>query len=372
MKVLQMFAEPFSSGGQEAFIMNMYENIDKNKVQFDFFTPYYCDNVKMKERIESMGGRIFAQNGSFDSKNRKKIFIKEAKEFLKLHKYDIIHIHSGSIFALAFGSKIAKKSGAKRVIVHSHVTGINTIKYRIIKKISERIFLKNATDYLACSHMAAEWKFPEEIIEKKEYTVLHNGIELEKYKFSEEARKEYREKFGLQGNFVICNIGRLVEQKNQEFLIDIFNEICKKNANSKLLLIGEGEKEDILKAKVKDLKLEDKTIFLKKRNDIEKILQAADVFVFPSIMEGLGIAAIEAQAAGLPTICSENIPEDANLTSLFHTVRLEDGSVAWRDEILKYINYQRNQESIKELKEKGYNAIDCAKNLELIYMRKEA
>ena len=366
-----MFAEPLSTGGQESFIMNMYENIDKNKVQFDFFTPYYCDNKKMKERIENLGGRIFAQNGSFDIKNRKKIFMKETEKFLKSNKYDVIHIHSGSVFALAFGSKIAKKNGAKKIIVHSHSSGINNIKYKIIKKISGRIFLKNATHYLACSHMAAEWKFPKKIINKKMYKVLHNGIELDKYKFCEKTREEYRKMLDLQDKFVICNIGRLVEQKNQEFLVDVFKEICIKNNNSILLLIGDGEKEEILKSKVKSLGLEDKTIFLKKRSDVNKLLQAADIFVFPSIMEGLGIVAIEAQAAGLPTICSENIPEDANLTPLFNRLKLTDGYSIWAEEILKYIDFKRTQDNIQLLKEKGYNAIDCAKNLELIYMGKE-
>lgn len=369
MRVLQIFAEPLSDGGQESFIMNMYRNINKNKIQFDFFTPYYCNNLKMKEKIERFGGNVFAQGKKFETKRRKRFFIKELKKFLKNNNYEMVHIHSGSVFALAYGAQIAKKYGVKKIIVHSHCTGINSFKYRLIKRLSESMFLKNATDYLACSKEAAVWKFPKKIINENQYVVIKNGIELEKFVYNQATREEYRKELKIKKEeLVIGHIGRFEIQKNHDYLVEVFEELNKREDAIKLLLVGTGSlKKDIIN-KIKEKNLQDKVILLENRDDVYNILQAIDIFVFPSLFEGLGIVAIEAQAAGLQTICSENVPEEANVTTLFHKIEISNGKEKWADEILKYKTYER-KDIIEEIRTNGYDAKKSAKVLEEIYSK---
>lgn len=368
VRILQIFGEPLSNGGQESFIMNMYRNIDRAKVQFDFYTPFFCDNKDLREEIENMGGRIYCSNGSFLKEGNKKDFIKGLKTFLNSHKYEIVHINSGSVFALAFGAKIAKKSGAKRIIVHSHATGINNIKYRLIKNISEKIFLKNATDYLACSKKAAEWKFPQKIIKENKYSIVKNGIELDKFKYDENIRKKYRKKLNIKNNdFVIGNVGRIEISKNHKFLLELFREISINMENAKLLIVGTGTQKNEIVNYIKNENLEDKVILLGERNDVNNILQAMDIFIFPSMFEGLGIVSIEAQAAGLITICSENIPEEADVTRLFIRLNLNDDKKIWIDKVKKNVNYKRIN-CIDDLRKNGYDAKNIAKSLESIYL----
>lgn len=372
MRILQVFAEPFANGGQESFIMNMYNNIDKSKFQFDFFTPYSCDNTKMAKKIKENGGNLYVCNKEFNCKKRKKYFVNELKKFLKANKYKNVHIHSGSIFALLNGARIAKKSGANQIIVHSHCTGIDSYKYRLIKKYSEKIFLRNVTDYLACSELAAEWKFPKKIVDKHNYTVIRNGIEVEKFVFNEDIRNEYRKMLNIKENeFVIGNIGRFEKQKNHSFLIEVFEKMLQIEGNCKLLLVGNGvEKEKIISI-IKEKNIDNKVIMLENRSDCNRILQAMDVFVFPSLFEGLGIVAIEAQAAGLKTFCSENVPQEINLTNLYERIELSEGVDYWAKYILNKKNYTR-QNLFNQIKQKGYDAIDSVKLLEYIYERRKS
>lgn len=368
MRVLQIFGEPLSNGGQEAFIMNMYRNIDRNKVQFDFFTPYYCDNEKLKDEINELGGKVYVGNGKFDGEGNKKDFINGLKKIMSKHKYEVVHIHSGSIFALSFGAKVSKKYGAKKIIVHSHCTGNNNFKYKIMKIISAPIFLNNVTDYCACSKLAAEWKFPKSIVEEKKFKIIKNGIELEKFQFHNEIRDKYRKDLNIEKDFVICHIGRFTEQKNHEFLIQIFEKIKSKCNKSKLLLIGDGPNREHIKKMVEKMKINDSVIFLKIRRDVNNILQAADAFVFPSKFEGLGIVAIEAQATGLQTICSENIPEEANQTELFHKLNLSDDVDTWVNKVLELKEIHNREEYSNKLKIAGYDAKNSARSLERIYL----
>lgn len=371
-RVLQVYGEILSNGGQEAFSMNIYRNINREKVQFDFFTPYYCDNENLKNEIENLGGKVFQGGGKFELEGNKKDFVQNLKKFLSKNPYEIVHINSGSVFALAIGAKIAKKYGAKKIVVHSHCTGNDNLKYRIIKLISSPIFLRNATNYLACSQEAAIWKFPKKIIKGKKYEVIKNGIELEKFKFSQEIRKEYRKKLNLENKTVIVHIGRFTEQKNHEFLIKMFSQLLKRDKKFILLLVGDGLNKKNIIEMVKKMKIDKEVSFLGIRRDVSQILQASDIFVFPSKFEGLGIVAIEAQATGLPTICSENIPEEANKTDLFYKLNLSDDIDKWINQIMIFKNRKNVKERsdyTKELRLVGYDAKDSAKRLEEIYLK---
>lgn len=367
-KVLQVFGEPLSNGGQESFIMNMYRNIDRTRVQFDFFTPYYCDNEKLVNEINSYGGNAYEGKGDFESKDRKKFFIKNLKKFLQENKYEIIHIHSGSIFALAYGSKIARKSGAEKVIVHSHCGGFKNLKYRIIKILSIPYLLKYPTNYYACSELAAEWKFPKKIIKEKKYTILKNAIDTNKLYFNKEVREKTRTELNISDKFVVGHIGRFSLQKNHDFLIDIFNEIQKKKDNSVLMLIGVGELQEQIKEKIKTLGLNNKVLMLNLRSDIQDLLNAMDVFVLPSFFEGLPVVGVEAQATGLQVFTSTGVTKELPIEELSYYYPLESGSEEWAKKILEEYKKSERKNTTELIKESGYEVKIAAKRMEDLYM----
>ena len=366
-RVLQVFGEPLASGGQEAFIMNIYRNIDKEKVQFDFFTPFSCTNEALRAEIEALGGRVFEAGGRFLNEGDKGDFVNNLTAFLDKNKYGTVHIHSGSIFSLSFGAKIARLSGAKKVLVHSHATGNNNLKYKVIKFLSRGIFEKHATHYCACSKSAAAWKFPKKVIRDNRYHVIDCGIDIDRFTFSKDTREKYRKELGIEDNFVICHIGRFSAEKNHAFLIDTFAAVKSLCENAKLMLIGEGPEMQAARDKVLALGLEKDIMFMGVRSDVSELLQASDVFVFPSVFEGLGIVAIEAQSTGLKTICSEHIPSEVDMTDLFCRVPLTDGVNAWAKEILSTKSVAREKYS-DILREKKYTAKNAADRLMELYL----
>lgn len=371
-KILEVFGEPLSYGGQEAFILNMYKNFSDNN-EFTFFTPFYCDNANLIEETNNNGDKIFSYNKEFNSKLRKKYFIEEFDRFLKKNKdFDIVHIHSGSIFVLAYGSKIAAKNKIKKIIVHSHATGVEGIRHDLAKKMYSNTLVKYPTDYYSCSFEAAKWMFPKCIINTKKFKVIKNGIEIEKYKFNKSVRDKYRKQFDIENDTVLINVGRCSYEKNQKFIIETMNELVNvlKYENIKLIIVGDGEKRFELQDKVKEYGLINKVIFLSKRDDVNNLLSAADLFVFPSNYEGLGIVAIEAQTSGLITLCSDKIPDETNVTSLFKRLKLNEKASGWAREILKLKELKivrTNRKYIVDIKNAGYDIKESAKILEELY-----
>ena len=367
IRVLQVFGEPLSNGGQESFLMNMYRNMDKNKIIFDFFTPYYCDNESMKKELESTGSKVFIYNGRFLGEGNKKDLRKNVKEFFEKNYYDIVHIHSGSTYALMYISKMARKSGAKKVIVHSHCGGFKNFKYRIIKLISTPYLLKYPTDYYACSKLAAEWKFPKKIIKEEKYTILKNAVDTNKLYFDEHTRNETRKKLNIEDKFVIGHIGRFSLQKNHDFLIDIFNEIQKKKNNSVLMLIGTGDLQETIKEKIDKLGLSNKVLMLNLRKDIQELLNAMDVFVLPSFFEGLPVVGVEAQATGLQVFTSTGVTKELPIEELSYYYALEDGNEKWAEKIIKESNNFIRKNTTELIKASGYDVKIAAKKMEELY-----
>lgn len=367
LRVLQIFGEPLANGGQESFIMNMYRNINRNEVQFDFFTPFSCENSKLKQEIFDLGGKVWSSDKTFDE-NKNKYVKQEVRKFLKNHTYDIVHIHSGSTYSLMIVAKIAKTSGVKNVIVHSHCGGFKNLKYRIIKLISRPYFMKYPTKYFACSNLAAEWKFPNKIIRDKKYVVLKNAIDTIKLFYSEEIRLETRKKMNLNDKFVVGHIGRFSVQKNHHFLIDIFHEIQKINSNSVLLLIGVGELQEEIKEKVKRLGLQDKVLFLNLREDIQELLNAMDVFVLPSFFEGLPVVGVEAEATGLQVFTSTKVTKELPIKEISFYYPIEISAQEWAEKILnEYKKYSRKN-TTESIKKAGYEVKEAAEKMKNLYL----
>lgn len=365
MKILEFFGEPLSYGGQESFIINMYTYFSE-KNEYTFCTPFHVYNVELCELVKKKGDNIIAYNYKFDSSRRKGYIYNSASRMIT-DKYDIIHIHSGSVWTLLAVAYLAKKKGVGHVIVHSHATGYDSLSHKVIKLISNRFIGKYADLFMACSYEAGLFKFPMKIIESEKFIRIMNGIQLNKYRFNINMRNEVRANLGLNDKFVICHVGRFSPEKNHIFIIDIFIEYLKKDSNALLLLIGaDGKMEEIVKRKIRERGIGNKVIILKNRADVNRLLNAADVFVFPSLFEGLGISAIEAQAAGLPTICGNNLPKELNASNNYYSLKLEDNSKEWADTIYKLKNYKRIDCS-EQLRKNGYDIEDCSKKLEKIY-----
>lgn len=370
ISVLQFFGEPLSYGGQEAFILNMYKNFKNKKIKYTFATPFHANNKELKELIRKKNDRLIAKNYKFESKQRKSFIIKTIKKLAKERTYDVVHIHSGSIFVLYKAAKAFKRSGCKTVIVHSHATGYDNLKHKIAKTIYNLNFYKQADYFFACSKKAGEYKYSNQILKSEKFKVIKNGIDLEKFKFDPETRKAKRKELGLKDETVLCNVGRFSEEKNQLFLLDIFKEYLKLNPNSFLLLIGgAGPMEMQIKEKIKKCNLSNKVMQLKERKDIAELLCASDIFVFPSKFEGLGMAAIEAQASGLLTVCASIIPQETIISTDCLTMNLNDIALEWAKNINKsYKASIKNNRAEMSSAIKAFNIRNCAQQLEQFYV----
>lgn len=263
---------------------------------------------------------------------------------------------------------ISKLCKVKKVIIHSHsAPSMNKIK-RIIISALNPIYIRFFDEYLACSKKAAKALFTNAFIKNNKVKILKNGVEIEKFKFSQEKREAYIKKLNLENKIVYGHVGDFVKAKNHMFLIDIFYEIQKKQKNSVLLLLGEGELKEKIKEKLQNLKIEDKVQFLGFRDDVGDILNCIDVFIFPSIYEGFGIAAIEAQTNGLITYCSNAVPEETKISNNFRSFNLNEKA---NDIATKICNEKLNlldrKEAYKHTIERGYDIKEVCKELAQIY-----
>lgn len=345
-------------GGVEAVVMNYYRNIDHEKIQFDFICDDDSTNIPYDE-IEKMGGKVIL------IPPYQKIFKyhKELKRVLKEGKYQIVHSHINtlSVFSL-FAAKCAKVPVR---IAHSHSTTNKKEKNKnFIKQILRPFSKLFATDYMCCSELAGRWLFGDKEYDKGNVYVLNNAIDLEKFKYDENIRKEKRKELGIADEaMVIGHVGRFVEQKNHRFLIDIFNEIHKQNEKSILLLVGQGPLMEEIKEKVKKLGLEKQVIFLGQRNDINELYQAMDLFLFPSLYEGLGMVVIEAQCSNLPCVCSTEVPKTAVISKNISFVDLKESASLWKKECEKYYKFFDRKNNIENAKKSGFDIVTEAKKL---------
>ena len=292
------------SGGIEAVVMNYYRNVDRTKVQFDFITSN-TSTLPQKKEIKTLGGRIFL----IPRVKHLKLYKKELKRILTENKYDIVHCHMGTL--AMFPLKVAKKCGIKIRICHAHsTTSKREWKRNFLKKILKPFAKKYATHYFACGNYAGKWLFGKKTFDNKQIYIMPNSINIDKYRFNEGIRQEIRQKYHIEDKFVIGHIGRFVSQKNHNFLVDVFNEVLKHRKDVVLLLVGEGPLEEDVRNQVLKLGISENVKFLGVRKDCEKIYQAMDMFVLPSLYEGLPVVGVEAQCSGLPCLFSNTTTDE--------------------------------------------------------------
>lgn len=361
IRVLHILAN-LNRGGAETMIMNYYRHLDRSKVQFDFVVHTSSESAYDKEVI-GMGGRIYRlpRFKGYNLISYQQMWAKLLKEH---PEWRIVHVHFFTIAGVIL--PVAKRMRIPTRIVHSH--NIASSNFSVLEKmgnfILRRVALKYATDQLACSNDAGKYYFG-----NRRFIIVKNAIDTERFIFNSQIRDEIRNRLGIDKKNVIGHVGRFCEQKNHIFLIDVFNEIYKYNNDSVLLLVGDGPLQNQMKETVKRLGLSDVVIFAGARDDIPQLMMAMDVFVFPSLYEGLGIVAIEAQAAGLYTILSDRVPDAAMITTLARKISLQENANCWANRILLYTDYVHEDIS-GEICKAGYEIRNNVQWLENYYLSK--
>ena len=312
LRVLQIVSNlALTSGGVSSVVMNLYRNVDRDKVQFDFLC---WRNIAESYRaeIEKMGGRVYY----VPSPLRFKSVISAHKQidaFFREHggEYPVAHLHSPS--ANRFFLKPAAKYGVPVRICHSHNTFYSDSK---IKSFFNRFLCqslwKYANKFWACSKKAGEFMYGRDAVEVGKVEVINNAITCEKFAFNPEVRAEVSAQLGVSDNFVIGSVGRLCPQKNQLFLIESFAAMSQQRSDARLVLVGTGPELESIQELIVKTGMSDKIILAGFRPDVNNVLQAFDCFVLPSLKEGLPVSAIEAQACGLPCLLSDDITHESD------------------------------------------------------------
>ena len=362
MKRLLCIVSAMDTGGAETFLMKLYRNIDTSKYQMDF-----CVNKEenfYRAEIEQLGGKIFVV--PLKSQHPIKSF-NELKRIVKENNYEAVmrvNEHSLSVLDLL----AAKAGGAKKLAMRSSNASSGSKKSIMLHKLF-KFLPKTVPDIkIAPSKLAAEYTFGKKAVEKGEVHFLHNGLNLEQYRFDSVIREKYRTEMKLNDKLVIGHVGRFSQQKNHEFLIKVFSEIKKLRENAVLVLVGCGELEDKIKEQVKNIGIENSVLFLGRRADIPQLLSAMDGFLFPSFFEGMPNTVIEAQTAGLPCLISDSITDEAAVTPLVSYDSLEQSPEEWSGRMCSLIdnNKMPREDAMDIMREKGYDIDSCVHLFERI------
>ncbi len=327
-----------NAGGAETFLMKVYRQLDTAKYQMDF-----CINVKEKcfyeDEIIDRGGRIFRI--PMKSENLKE-FKKQFTALVKKNAYEYVFRITSNGAGL-MDLKLAKKAGAKVTSARSsNSSDGGGAKVWIAHRLGRLLYQKYVDVKFAPSDLAAQYTFGKKAYKNGKVDILHNGVDLDVYHFDAQGREDIRREFHIADNVtVVGHVGRLMEQKNHRFLLEIFSQIHKKNPNTVLLLVGKGELESQLKEQAESLGLTDAVIFAGVRKDVPQMLSAMDVFVFPSFYEGMPNTVIEAQATGLPCVIADTITREADITGLVEYLSLNDSAEQWANIALSKVSADR-------------------------------
>ena len=349
-------------GGSQALVMNIYNNIDRSKVQFDFVVTSE-EKKDFYDQVEKLGGRVYV-SPKYQGKNHFS-FCKWWNKFFDEHpEYHVIHGHVRSTAAIYLS--IAKKHGLV-TIAHSHSTS-NGSGFSALVKYILQLPIRYIADYLfACSQSAGEWLYGEKATKGDNYFIFNNAINTRKYKMDLATRLRVREQLGVKNNFVFGHVGRLHEAKNHMFLLDLFKRIIKQKPESKLVIVGDGELREEIESKIAALELQKDVIMTGSRSDVPELLMAFDVFLFPSKWEGLPVTVVEAQAAELPCFVSDTVTKEVGISDLVHYLPIDKGTACWCDAIMK--NDLNKHDVQKEIIEAGFDVQETAQWLTDFYMR---
>ena len=343
-------------GGLETMLMNYYRQIDRNKIQFDFLVHRYY-RADYDDEIESLGGIIYRLPvlNPLDSKYKNAL-----SSFFDEHpEYQIIHVHQDCMSSVIL--KEAEKHHVKVRIAHSHNSNQDKNWKYPIKLYYKNSISRYATDLFACNEGAGKWMF-----NGASFSILNNAVDAEKYRLDILTRKKVREELGVQDNqLVIGHVGRFNEVKNHRFLVEVFKEVLKQK-DAILLLVGRGDLEEEIRKSVETSGIKDRVIFAGLRNDVDSLLQAMDVFVFPSLYEGLPMSLVEAQASGLPCVISDQVSPECMITKKTVMMSLKQSPAEWADRVISFSELPR-EDTYDAIVKSGFDIKKNAEELQEFY-----
>ena len=368
MKKICIFVETWASGGIESFLYRMLRNMDRDDLEIELVVEELRNSL-FTDPILALGIPITELSGNMHHVYQNaKLF----RQFIRRRHFDVLHLNVYQGLSLLY-AKIAWEEGIPVRIAHSHNTALRdstgkTLKM-LIHHLGRRSFSKYATELWACSKEASDFMFSSSSLSQNNYIFIPDGIETGRFHFDPCLRDRTRQALHLDHHFVIGNIGRLCSQKNQTFLLDILKALLPLRPDSFLLLVGDGPDEQALKEKASALQISDHVLFFGLSEEVESLLCAMDVFAFPSLFEGLGIVAIEAQASGLPVYCSENVPDEAKLSDYITTICLSNGAAYWAERLSRAVSLSDRSSAVKSIQEAGFDIISVAALIRQIYLQ---
>lgn len=359
-------------GGVENYITTNWKFINKDRFAFDLVT--YEESLALYRHMgvtDEMIKRVCRPTENVER------FEQDMKQLLNLG-YDVVQFHT-SFWTGTILEELAKKYGIPKIIIHAHNINAGSLQKADDKVFYEQNKLKVkrhnevkatlrpsiATDFWACSQAAADWIFGERVPAER-IKIMKNAIDVKSCLFRREIRDQYRRELGLEGCVVIGNVARLVYEKNQHFLLQVFEKVCQRMKNARLLLVGDGEMAGTVRQQAESLGVADRVILLGNRPDVPKLLQAMDVFCLPSLFEGLGIVLIEAQSAGLKCLASDGVPQEAKVTENLEFLPLEID--LWVEAILSAAEGYERENMYEQVTAAGYNIEQQIKEVERLYL----
>lgn len=354
-------------GGVPAVIYHNYKYMDRSKIQFDVAVQREKNASTevefFEQKLLDLGANIY----HVPAKSEDIIGnLKQIKKIICDGNYDIIHVHMEETAATYV--YLAKKCGVKVRIAHSHLAYPKlSPKQKIFYSFLKILLKRYTTHRFACGYDAGISLWGEKSVAQGNVTVINNAVDTKEFAFSPAKREQARKALGLTDEFVIGNVARLSYQKNHPFILEIFAEISKREERSRLMLIGGGELEEEVRNKIAELHLEDKVLMLGERDDIPELMQAMDVFLLPSLYEGLPIVGVEAQAAGLPCFFSDVITSRVKVIDTVEFMSLNQTAGEWAEKILEYQAWNGRTDTSAVLKQSGYDLETEARKLQQTY-----
>lgn len=349
-------------GGAEQFVLNVLSEANSSGIPLNFDIMTRCVNDSSQSNLFAMLGGKIIETASFP-----KNFIKnyqDVSDYFRnnIHKYDVIHIHANALIYV-FPIILGKKYGAKKIVLHSHNTSSVNANMNLLHYCN-RFFLKYVDSCIACGHDAGRWMYG-----NRPYEVIYNGIDTKMYKYNESIRNSMRKKLCVENCFLIGHVGRFVQQKNHMRMLHIFKHVYKKNKKARMIMIGNGELKSLICDEACKEGLDKAIIFFEKRNDVFAILQACDMFLFPSLYEGLSIALIEAQISGLFCLVSDKIDKDSIISSNVKILGLNAPDEEWANAISDIMCKYSLCERDKAVFDNKFDVSNTLSNLLLLYER---
>ncbi len=355
IRVLQVVTQ-MNRAGLENRLMDLYRHINKEEVQFDFYTcrmeqGFYDDEIR------HLGGRVYY--GAPLSISKIFTIPRRFHDFLTDHQeYALVHCHLDQWCGFVLLG--AKMAGVSVRIAHARTSLEKFTLKNLMKNIIKLPVNGTATDRLAVSLKAARWLYGNRVVQKGEIVVLPNAIEVNKFVFNENVRTNMREALGLSDRLLIVHVGNIRPEKNHDFLIEVLAELLKIDNSYFLLVIGSDYMNGKIQQKVYDMNLNNHVRFLGSRSDVSELLCAADIFVFPSLYEGFPGAVLEAQASGLPCFVSDSVTHEVSILPSTQYLSLKLTPWQWARAILDVPPVRNREQAAKLVVNAGYNITELS------------